>query len=180
MGSRSVIASWNITTTPLKVYKNHFTPHHWLRMDQNARRLLAWTSGLVFYLYSSLLKLSKLWDPTFNFNYLKQIHFPSQSFENLLKQGTLMSAVSPIPDLGLSQMALMNIVTHKTVKTGLHMKIRVILFQSLYFCILLFSFQGHCDVTPQVHIPVTSPAHCFVTLKLHKAFWSKMKKHTNV
>ena len=28
-----------------------------------------------FYLSSSLLKLSKLWDPNFSFNYLKQIHF---------------------------------------------------------------------------------------------------------
>ena len=46
------------------------------------------TSGPVFYLHSSLLKLSKLWDPNFSFNYLKQIHFLSQSFENLLKQGT--------------------------------------------------------------------------------------------
>ena len=44
--------------------------------------------GPVFYLHSSLLKLSKLWDPNFSFNYLKQIHFLSQSFENLLKQGT--------------------------------------------------------------------------------------------
>ena len=45
-------------------------------------------SGPVFYLHSSLLKLSKLWDRNFSFNYLKQIHFLSQSFENLLKQGT--------------------------------------------------------------------------------------------
>ena len=45
-------------------------------------------SGPVFYLHSSLLKLSKLWDPNFSFNYLKQIHFLSQKFENLLKQGT--------------------------------------------------------------------------------------------
>ena len=45
-------------------------------------------SGPVFYLHSSLLKLSKLWDPNCSFNYLKQIHFLSQSFENLLKQGT--------------------------------------------------------------------------------------------
>ena len=46
------------------------------------------TPGPVFYLHSSLLKLSKLWDPNFSFNYVKQIHFLSQSFENLLKQGT--------------------------------------------------------------------------------------------
>ena len=45
-------------------------------------------SGPVFYLHSSLLKLSKLWDTNFSFNYLKQIHFLSQKFENLLKQGT--------------------------------------------------------------------------------------------
>ena len=44
--------------------------------------------GTVFYLHSSLLKLSKLWDPNLSFNYLEQIHFLSQCFENLLKQGT--------------------------------------------------------------------------------------------
>ena len=42
----------------------------------------SYCSGPVFYLHSSLLKLSKLWDPNFSFNYLKQIHFLSQSFEN--------------------------------------------------------------------------------------------------
>ena len=71
--------------------------------------------GPVFYLHSSLLKLSKLWDLNFSFNYLKQIYFLSQSFDNLLKKGTSISQVSPVPDLGLSQMAVVNIVTHKTV-----------------------------------------------------------------
>ena len=45
-------------------------------------------TGPIFYFPSSLLKLSKLWDPNFSFNYLKQIHFPFQCFENLLKQWT--------------------------------------------------------------------------------------------
>ena len=44
--------------------------------------------GPVFHLPSSLLKLSKVWDANFTFNYFKQIHFLSQCFENLLKQGT--------------------------------------------------------------------------------------------
>ena len=42
----------------------------------------------VFYLHSSLLRLSKLWDGNFTFNCLKQIRFLSQWFENLLEQGT--------------------------------------------------------------------------------------------
>ena len=44
------------------------------------------------------------------------------------------------------------------------MKIKVILFHSLPFCILLFLFLGHCDVTPQVHIPGTSLAGATVPL----------------
>ena len=44
--------------------------------------------GSLFHLPSSLFKLSELWDANFTFNYLKQIHFVSQYFENLLKQGT--------------------------------------------------------------------------------------------
>ena len=59
-----------------------------LVVNFNEVNLLSHTPGPVFYLHSSLLKLSKLWDPNFSFNYLKQIHFLSQSFENLLKQGT--------------------------------------------------------------------------------------------
>ena len=128
--------------------------------------------GPVFRPLVRQLKLSKLWDPNCSFNYLKQTHFLSQCFENLLKQGTW-----DTPDLGLSQTAVMNIVTHKTVKNGLRLKIKVILFHSLPLCILLFSFLGHCDVTPQVHIPVTSPAYCFVTLKYTMHFEAKLRNH---
>ena len=47
-------------------------------------------SGPVFYLPASLLTVSKLWDPSFSFNYLKQIHL-YQCFNNRLKEGTLTS-----------------------------------------------------------------------------------------
>ena len=40
-------------------------------------------SGPVFYLHSSLLKLSKLWDRNFSFNFLKQIHFFISKFWEL-------------------------------------------------------------------------------------------------
>ena len=35
---------------------------------------------------------------------------------------------------------------------------------------------GHCDVIPPVYILVTSSANCYVTLKYHNTFWSKLKK----
>ena len=45
-------------------------------------------SSKVLALHLQLLKLSKLWDANFTFNYLKQIHLQSHCFENLLEQGT--------------------------------------------------------------------------------------------
>ena len=36
-----------------------------------------------FHLPPSLLKLTKLWDPNFSFDYLKQLHFLNPCFENL-------------------------------------------------------------------------------------------------
>ena len=56
----------------------------------NILSLMIWfhRSRPVFYLHSSLLKLSKRWDLNFTFNYLKEIHFLSFCFVNSLKQGT--------------------------------------------------------------------------------------------
>ena len=116
-------------------------------------------SGPVFYFPSNLLKLSKLWDPNFSFNYLKQIHFLSQCFENLLKQGIQISQVSLIPDLVLSQTSLVNNIRHKTAKTDLLMKIEAIFFNSLLFCICCFCLGTIVMSHNKCAFPVTSRAH---------------------
>ena len=64
------------------------TPSWSLWRHRNAAPGYTLAPGHVSYLPFRLLKLSKLWGPSFTFNYLKQIHFLSQRFDNLLKQGT--------------------------------------------------------------------------------------------
>ena len=48
---------------------------------------LTYSPGPDFNIASDLLKLSELWDASFSFKHFKQMHFLSQYFENLLKQG---------------------------------------------------------------------------------------------
>ena len=51
------------------------------------------------------------------------MYFLSQCFQNVLKQGALISKVSAMPDLGLFHTPQVAIVMNKTAKTELFMKI---------------------------------------------------------